>query len=50
MEGDKWGLAVDGSEVPCGSRGLEVPDPWEWVALEGSLQGNWEEESQGFVR
>lgn len=50
MEGDKGGLALDGSGVPRGFTGLEVPDPWEWVALEGSLQDNFKEESQILVR
>lgn len=51
MEEDKEALALDdfgGVEESHGCRGLEVPDPWEWVAFEGSLQGNWKEESEGF--
>lgn len=44
MEGDKGGLALGGSGVPYGSRGLDFPDPWERAALKGNLQGNWEEE------
>lgn len=50
MEEDKGALALDdfgGVEGSHGCRGLEVPDPWEWVAFEGSLQGNWKEESEG---
>lgn len=32
------------------SRALEVPDPWEWTPLEWSLQGDWVEKCQGFLR
>lgn len=52
MEEDKGALALDdflgGVEGSHGCRGLEVPDPWEWVAFERSLQGNWKEESEDF--